>query len=89
MNTQETKTLILELKNMCNMRMNKDGVKKLHRVGVYDQFDIKLKKLERSAAEQNKPKFPEYDYVREMFPKVDTVLFSSIYHAIKYAGNFT
>jgi hypothetical protein len=33
-------------------------------------------------------KFPEYDEVREMFPKVDTLLLSSIYHAIKYSGNF-
>ena len=34
------------------------------------------------------PKFPEYDYVREMFPNIDTEIFSTIYHAIKYSGNF-
>ena len=34
------------------------------------------------------PKFPEYNYVADMFPNVDTVLLSTIYHAIKYSGNF-
>ena len=34
------------------------------------------------------PKYPEYDYIRDMFPNVDTVLLSTIYHAIKYSGNF-
>ena len=34
------------------------------------------------------PKFPEYDDIKEMFPNIDTEIFSTIYHAIKYSGNF-
>jgi hypothetical protein len=47
MNEEQIRMLILELKDMCDKQMNRDGVQPSHRVGVYDQFDIKLKELER------------------------------------------
>ena len=43
---------------------------------------------DHAATLSDSPKFPEYDYVKDMFPHVDTLLLSTIYHAIRYSGNF-
>ena len=67
----------------------KNGEIKLNTATDTIQALVKSSNSDYSVTPSVSPKFPEYDYVRDMFPNVDTVLFSTIYHAIKYSGNFT
>jgi len=78
MSKEEIKMFILELKDMCDKQMNRDGVHPSHRAGVYDQFDTKLKQLERSdnsdyaVTPTASPKLPSYDsLIRHLNKKYD------------------